>query len=122
MPRPHTILLADDEAHIRLMLATLAKEMGLEIVGEATNGVSAVQLFRETMPDLMLLDIHMPIKNGEFALREIMREFPEARVIMLTSISGMATVEECLRNGAFNFLRKDSPLEEIRIAILEALE
>ena len=122
MPRPHSIVLADDEAHIRLMLTTLVREMGLEILGEATNGVGAVKLFRETMPDLMLLDINMPIKTGEWALREIKKEFPEARVIMLTSMSDMATVEECLRNGAFNFIRKDCPLNEIRAAILEAFE
>ena len=122
MNRTQTVLLADDEAHIRLMLATLAKEIGLEVVGEATNGVGAVKLFREKLPDLMLLDINMPIKTGEWALREIMREFPEARIIMLTSMSDMATVEECLRNGAFNFIRKDCPLKDIRAGIVEAME
>ena len=122
MTRPHTILLADDESHVRLMLATLAKEMGLEIVGEASNGAGAVKLFREKLPDLMLLDVNMPIKTGDRALPEIIKEFPTARIIMLTSMSDMMTVEECLRNGAFNYIRKDSPLEEIKAAILEALE
>lgn len=116
------ILLADDEWHLRLMISTLIKEMGLIVVGEAANGEEAIALFRETRPDLVLMDVNMPIKTGDEALREILVEFPDARVIMLTSVADMETVEACLDAGAFNYIRKDCPLDEIRVAVTEALE
>lgn len=121
MPKGRTFLLADDELHIRLMLATLLKNMGMDVVGEAMNGEEAVRLYRETQPDLLLMDINMPVKTGEEALRDIMGEFSDARVILLTSMADLKTVESCLEAGAYNYLRKDSPMEEIKAAVLEAL-
>lgn len=115
------ILVADDEFHMRMMISSLIKTMNIEVAGEAMNGAEAVSMYRKTMPDLTLLDINMPVKTGEEALREIMAEFPDARVIMLTSVADMQTVEACLNAGARNFIRKDSPLSEIKEAILQEL-
>lgn len=121
MSKAGTVLLADDELHIRMMLSTLLRNMGLDVVGEAVNGEDAVRRYRETKPDLLLMDINMPVKTGEEALREIVGEFPEARVILLTSMADLKTVETCLEAGAFNYIRKDSPLEKIQEAVREAL-
>ena len=121
MSKAGTVLLADDELHIRMMLSTLLRNMGLDVVGEAMNGEDAVRRYRETKPDLLLMDINMPVKTGEEALREIVGEFPEARVILLTSMADLKTVETCLEAGAFNYIRKDSPLEKIQEAVREAL-
>jgi two-component system, chemotaxis family, chemotaxis protein CheY len=121
MSKGSTVLVADDELHIRVMLSTLLQRMGVEVVGEAVNGEDAIRRYRETQPDLLLMDINMPVKTGEEALSEIMAEFPQARVILLTSMADLKTVESCLEAGAFNYMRKDSPLEEIQDAIREAL-
>ena len=121
MAEKKRILLADDEPHIRAMLSSLVEEMGCDVAGEAMNGAAAVKLYRDILPDLLLLDINMPIKTGESALRDIMAEFPAARIIMLTSMADLQIVEACLLAGAFNYIRKDCPLAEIRTAISEAL-
>ena len=121
MPAQKRVLVADDEFHMRLMVSSLLKNMGMAVVGEAANGAEAVKLFRSARPDLLLMDINMPVKNGDAALREIIAEFPDARIIMLTSMADMHTVESCLAAGAANFIRKDSPLAEITAAILETL-
>lgn len=121
MSKNNRVLLADDEFHIRLMISSSLKAIGVAVVGEAKNGEEAIRLFRELQPDLMLLDINMPIKTGEEALRDIVAEFPQARIIMLTSMADAHTVETCLDAGAVNFIRKDCPLDEIKTAVMEAL-
>lgn len=121
MEQKYRVLLADDEFHMRMMFSSLLKTMNIEIAGEAANGAEAVALYRKTRPDLALLDINMPVKTGDAALREILAEFPDARVIMLTSVSDLATVEACIEAGARNFIRKDCPLPEIKEAILREL-
>lgn len=115
------VVLVDDEDHIRLLIKTLVLSMNCEVVGEGRNGVEAISLFRDKKPDLMLLDINMPLKTGEEALTEILGEFPAARIIMLTSLSDMETVTKCIAGGAVNYIRKDTPLQEIKSMIAEML-
>jgi two-component system chemotaxis response regulator CheY len=117
----HRVVLVDDEDHIRLLIKTLVLSMNCEVVGEGRNGEEAIALFREKKPDLMLLDINMPLKTGEEALIEILGEFPSARIIMLTSLSDMETVTKCITDGAVNYIRKDTPLQEIKSIIAEML-
>ncbi len=116
-PRKPRVLLADDETHLRILMKTVMTSMNCEIAGEAKNGVEAVELFKIEKPDLLLLDINMPEKTGEEALKEIIGEFPDAFVIMLTSLADMESVERCLTLGAANYIRKDTPLEEIKKTI-----
>lgn len=113
------VILADDEIFVRAFMKKVMMGMKCEIVGEAKNGQEAVDLFREKKPDLLLLDINMPVKTGEEALREISREFPEAFVIMLTSLTDMESVENCLNFGAANYIRKDTPVGEMKKIIKE---
>lgn len=116
------VLLADDELHVRTYLRFMVTNMGFEVVGEAINGEDAVKQFRATKPDIVLLDLNMPIKTGEEALQEIVAEFPQARVMILSSSADRETVSTCLDLGASNFIRKDSSFEDIRDIILETLE
>lgn len=116
-----SVVLVDDEHHIRLLLKTAINAMGCEVVAEGKNGNEAIRLYREKRPDLLLLDINMPEKTGEEALATIMAEFPEALVVMLTSVSDTTTVENCLVTGAANYIRKDTPLAEIKAMIGEIL-
>ena len=111
------VLIADDETHIRAMIKALLKTMNAEVVGEAANGREAVELYEEHLPDLLLLDINMPVKTGEEALGEIVEKHPDALVIMITSLSDADSVERCMDLGAANFLRKDTPLEEMKVII-----
>lgn len=113
------ILIADDEWHLRLMLSSMLKEAGFEVVGEAANGAEAVTLYEKTKPDLLLMDVNMPVMTGDVALRNIITAAPDAKVIMLTSVADMQTVDKCLECGAINYVRKDCPLEEIRAVVNE---
>ena len=111
------VLIADDETHIRAMIKALLKTMNAEVIGEASNGRQAVELFEEHLPDLLLLDINMPVKTGEEALAQIVEKHPDALVIMITSLADADSVERCMDLGAANFLRKDTPLEEMKVII-----
>ncbi len=112
--RKPRVLLADDELHIRALMKAVIKSINGEIVAEATNGQDAVDLFNEHKPDLMLLDINMPIKTGEEALEEVIRKYPNALVIMLSSLSDAKSVEKCMKFGAANFIRKDTPIDKMK--------
>ena len=111
--------LADDEIHIRMLMKKVFTSMGCEIAGEAKNGTEAVELYRREKPDIMLLDINMPIKTGDEALRDIVSEFPDAFVIMLTSLADVESVQKCLDAGAANYIRKDTPIAELKEIIKE---
>lgn len=116
------VILADDEFHLRAFIAALLKKMNYTVVAQATNGQEAVALYRQHKPDLIMLDINMPVKNGEEALKEIRAEFPAARVIMLTSVVDEQQVASCLAAGAANYIRKDSPAAEIQALIAATLQ
>lgn len=114
-----SVLLVDDEKHIRLLMRQVLVGMNFKIVEEAANGEEAISLFSEHRPLLTLLDITMPLKTGIEALAEIKKIEPNALVIMLTSIDESDDIEECLRLGAANYIRKDTPLEQIKLLIKE---
>ncbi|MGB0723218.1 MAG: response regulator transcription factor [Gammaproteobacteria bacterium] len=113
------VLLVDDEDHIRLFMSKVLTTMSAEVVAEAGNGQEAVELFRAHKPDIVLMDINMPVMNGADALRAIIKEFPRAFIIMLTSLSTADVVQDCLASGAANYIRKDLPLPEIKKQIRE---
>lgn len=114
------VLLADDEGHIRTLMKTVFASMGAETVAEASNGKEAVELYRKHKPHITVLDINMPVMDGKEALSVILSEFPDAFVIMLTSLSSMDVVKQCLDAGAANYLRKDTPISEIKKSIKES--
>ena len=113
-------LIADDEDHVRRLLKSIVQKMNCEIVGEARNGQEALDLFRKEKPDLLLLDINMPFKTGDEVMEVIMEEFPNSFVIMLSSIADAESVEKCLELGAVNYLRKDTPLAQMKKIIYDS--
>ncbi len=116
------VLVADDEMVMRMFIVSVLNKMNCEVVGQAANGNEAIAMFREKSPDLLLMDINMPVKTGEEALKEIMAEYPDARVIMLTSVVESETVKNCIELGACGYIRKDTSVDEIKTIINEALK
>ena len=122
MSFPGTILLADDEAHIRKYVGLILKQLGAVRLLEAANGAEAVELFAREKPDLVLLDVNMPIVDGLEALQKIRELDPDSVVIMLTSLTTRQAVETALEHGAANYIRKDTPREEITKALAETIQ
>ena len=108
------VLLADDEAHVRLFVKTVVGSMGCQVVAEAADGRQALELFDKTQPDLVLLDINMPVMDGMAALKELRRRSDKVAIVMLTSLASAEVVEQCLAAGANYHLRKDLPLNELK--------
>ena len=108
-----TILIADDEAHVRKYIGLLLGRIGHPTIVEAADGLAAVNLWRQVGPDLVLLDVNMPMLDGIGALARIKASDSSMPVIMLTSLANRGTVEECARLGAAGFLRKDLPRDEL---------
>ncbi len=113
MSYPQTILLTDDEAHIRKFIGLILRKFGNPRILEASDGVQALALYTEHRPDMVLLDVNMPNMDGLQALAQIKLADPEAIVVMLTSLTNRQTVEECVRLGAADYLRKDTPRDEL---------
>ena len=115
------VLIADDQNFFRTMIKKMLISLNCEVVGEATNGDEAVELFFNEVPDIVLLDLHMPIKNGDKVLEEIIGCYPDARVIMLTSIGDSDVVVKCLKLGAMNYILKGTTKEKMKEIIEESI-
>jgi two-component system chemotaxis response regulator CheY len=111
------VVIADDENHCRVLIKAVLASMNCDVVGEARTGDEAIELYRKHRPNLLLLDVNMPIKTGDEVLEELFSTFPEAFVIVLTSVTDMESIEKCLSLGAANYIRKDTPISEIKMII-----
>ena len=112
------ILVADDQALVRVgMRKILETEPDLQVVGEAADGEEAVSATCRLRPDLVLMDIRMPVLDGIEATRRIVRAQPTAHVLMLTTFGLDSYVYEALRAGASGFMLKDAPPEELVSAV-----
>ena len=112
------ILLVDDQSLIRRGLkALLSFEADFQVVGEADNGEIAINRVEELQPDVVLMDIRMPIMDGVAATREINQRFPQTKVLVLTTFDDDEYVTQALQYGAVGYLLKDTPPEELAQAI-----
>jgi DNA-binding NarL/FixJ family response regulator len=112
------VLLVDDQSLIRQGLrALLELEDDLKIVGEAENGEIAISLVENLQPDVVLMDIRMPIIDGVAATKEIHQKFADVKVLILTTFDNDEYVKAALKNGAMGYLLKDTPSEELAVAI-----
>jgi DNA-binding NarL/FixJ family response regulator len=108
------ILTVDDHPLMRAGVASfLATEPGLQVVAEAANGEEALEKYRELRPDLVLMDLSMPVMDGLEATHAILEEFPDARIIVLTTYAGDEDVHRALDAGALGYLLKDMLVADI---------
>ena len=115
------ILLVDDETHVRKFIGLILKQLGATTLFEAANGRDAMEVFRRETPNLVLLDVNMPIQDGIQTLREIREISSDCVVVMLTSLANRQTVEEALSLGADNYIRKDTPKDDILAALRQTI-
>jgi DNA-binding NarL/FixJ family response regulator len=108
------IVIAEDQALVRRGAAILlSMEPDMEVVGQARNGVEAVELAQLLHPDVILMDLHMPLKGGVAATREITRALPTTQILVLTTLNDDETVFEAVRAGAHAYLLKDADEDEL---------
>ncbi|MCQ2507061.1 MAG: response regulator [Lachnospiraceae bacterium] len=116
-----SVLICDDAAFMRMMIRDILTKNGYVVAGEAENGAIAVEKYLETNPDLVMMDITMPEKNGIDALKDIKAKNPGANVIMCSAMGQQAMVIEAIQAGAKDFIVKpfqqDRVLEAVRKAI-----
>jgi DNA-binding NarL/FixJ family response regulator len=111
-------LIADDQAMVREGFgALLAAQPGMTVAGLAADGAEAVKLARQARPDVVLMDVRMPVMDGLRATRELLENNPAPRVLMLTTFDLDEYVFEALRAGASGFLLKDAPAAELVHAV-----
>lgn len=115
------VMIVDDAAFMRMMLRKIVMVAGHDVVGEAVDGDMAVQMYRSLKPDLTILDITMPGKDGIEVLREIREQDPAARIVMCSALGQEPKVMESMRLGAREFVVKPFESEVVEQAIEKAL-
>ena len=115
---PTTVLVVDDAVFMRNMIKDIFSNTDFEVVGEAANGVEAVEKFRELKPDLTTMDIVMPLNSGIEAVRDITAFKKDARIVMCSALGLQALVVEAIQAGAKDFVLK--PFQASRV--LEAVQ
>ncbi|MDZ4674348.1 MAG: response regulator [Gemmatimonadota bacterium] len=114
----HTVLVCDDAIFMRTMIADILTQAGYKVVGEAESGVEAVRRYQELKPDLVTMDIVMPEMGGIDAVREIVKMYPDAKILMCSAMGQQALVVEAIQAGAKDFVVK--PFQPARV--LEAVQ
>ena len=113
-----TLLLVDDHSIVRIGLKALINyQNDMSVVGEAKNGEEAINLVRQLQPDVVIMDLMMPKLNGADATRQILSEFPDTKIIILTSYGTSADLARAVANGAAGAQIKDAPPESLLAAI-----
>ncbi|MFN3282614.1 MAG: chemotaxis protein CheY [Pseudothermotoga sp.] len=112
------VLIVDDAAFMSMLLKDIITKAGYEVVGEAANGVEAVEKFKELKPDVVTMDITMPEMNGIDAIKKIREFAPDAKIIVCSAMGQQAMVVEAIQAGAKDFIVK--PFQHSRV--VEALQ
>ncbi|WP_096269878.1 response regulator [Paucisalibacillus globulus] len=116
------ILIVDDAAFMRMMIKDILTKNGFEVVGEAQDGMQAVELYKELTPDLVTMDITMPEMDGISALKNIREVNPNAKVIMCSAMGQQAMVIDAIQAGAKDFIVKPFQADRVIEAIQKALD
>ncbi|MSU64423.1 MAG: response regulator transcription factor [Pedosphaera sp.] len=116
------IVLVDDHHLLRDGLKmVLRRDPGMEVVGEASNLVEALECVRRVKPDLVLMDVHLPDGNGISIVRSILNEVPQARILMLSGDSDLAHVHEAMKAGVSGYLLKEDTNQEVILTAVRSV-
>lgn len=114
---PKKVLIVDDAAFMRMMIKDILSKNGYEVVGEAENGLKAIERFKNSEPDLVIMDITMPEMDGIQAVKEIKKVDKDAKIIMCSAMGQQAMVIESIQAGALDFIVKPFQAERVIEAI-----
>jgi two-component system, chemotaxis family, chemotaxis protein CheY len=117
----HSILIVDDAAFMRMMIKDILTKNGYQVVGEAADGVQAIEKYKECIPDLVTMDITMPEMDGISALKEIKKINPNVKVIMCSAMGQQAMVIDAIQAGARDFIVKPFQADRVLEAISKTL-
>lgn len=119
-----TVMIVDDSMFMRHMLRGILTANGHQVVAEAQNGAQSIEMYGTHRPDIVTMDITMPVMSGLDALRELMHHFPDATVIMVSAMGQQSLVMESIRLGAKGFIvkpiQKGTVLQEVERCIANA--
>lgn len=117
-----TIVIADDSFLMRKNLRTIFSQAGYDVVAEAGNGKAAVKAYKEYRPDIMTMDITMPVMSGIDAVKEITSEFPQTKIIMITALDQKHMVFQAISNGAKHYIMKPFNISQVLSVVKSVLE
>jgi two-component system chemotaxis response regulator CheY len=115
------ILIVDDAAFMRMMLKDILTKGGHQVIGEAVNGIEAIEQYRKLTPDLVTMDITMPEMEGIEALKHIKEQDPKARVIMCSAMGQQGMVVQAIQAGAKDFIVKPFQTERVLDAVSKTI-
>lgn len=115
------ILIVDDAAFMRMMIKEILSKNGFEVVGEASDGLQAIEKYKELMPDLVTMDITMPEMDGITALKEIKKFDPNSRIVMCSAMGQQAMVIDAIQAGAKDFIVKPFQADRVLEAVNKTL-
>jgi two-component system, NarL family, response regulator DegU len=115
------VMVADDHRQFREALVALLELDGFEVVGQADDGADAVALAKQVRPDVVVMDLSMPVLNGLDATRLVRDALPSTPVVVLTAFTGEELERAALAAGATTYVAKDANLEELRAALAAAV-
>ena len=116
------VLVVDDAAFMRMMVKDILTKNGYEVVGEAENGMKALEKYQELKPDLITMDITMPEMDGISAVKEIKKVDPNAKIVMCSAMGQQAMVIESIQSGARDFIVKPFQPDRVLEAVKKAVE
>lgn len=116
------ILIVDDSFYMRTMLKNMLTDAGYEVVGEAPNGQTALELAKETNPDLITLDVILPDNTGLDVLKGIKAEQPDMKIVIVSAVGQEVIVNEAIENGALSYIVKPFSEEKVLEVVKKALE
>lgn len=115
------ILIVDDAAFMRMMIKDVLTKNGFEVVGEAENGLKAIEKYKELTPNLVIMDITMPEVDGIQAVKEIKKSDPSAKIVMCSAMGQQAMVIEAIQAGARDFIVKPFQADRVIEAVRKVL-
>ncbi|MGN7477296.1 response regulator [Solibacillus silvestris] len=109
-----TVLIVDDALFMRAAIGNMLKEFGFDVVGEASNGKEAVALYDQLQPDLVTMDITMPVMTGIEAVKRIIEKHADAKIIMITALGQQNKIKAAIESGAKDFITKPFQPEQLK--------